>query len=402
LVRSRGRLLAAAFAVASVIASLVVVWLVAIDSDDAGGHSLGGERTAGSAKSDTDGAANAAGEAGGAIHFTVSASGDLLMHQPLLDRALANGNGDEYDFAPFFDRIKPYVAGVDLGLCHVETPMGPGPPTTYPIFNTPTGLASSIHRSGWDACDTASNHSLDGAQAGIDGTVKALHKANVIHTGSFASEAASEKPTIVEVEGVKIGYVAYTDATNGFTPPHSWSLNTYPAADPKAGAKAIIHDAREARDDGAQAVIVQLHWGDENSQTPNSSQVAVAKQLTDSKVITVVVGQGPHVVQPIERVHDKFVVFSEGNLVSNQAASTGLPTETEDGIVALLHFKALGDRVTVRRVTYVPTWVRLGDYVVLPAKPSADRSNASELSRSYKRTVAVVGRGDGFAPSFSH
>ncbi len=332
----------------------------------------------------------------GAKHFTVSVSGDLLMHQPLLDRARANAGGSGYDFAPFFKAIAPYVAKVDVGLCHVETPMGPGPITTYPIFNTPTDLAKSIHRSGWDACDSASNHSLDGGQAGIDGTVKALDKAGVEHTGSFSSQKRSREPTIINVDGVKIGYVAYTDATNGFTPPHSWSLNTYPAADPKAGAKAIIHDARKARDAGADAVIAQIHWGDENSQSPNSSQVAVAKKLTGAKVISVVVGQGPHVVQPIERINGKFVVFSEGNLVSNQSAAAGLPTETEDGLIALLHFKAVGDTVTVRRVTYVPTWVHLGDYVVLPAKPSG----SSTLHASYRRTVKVVGKGKGFGPAF--
>ncbi len=333
---------------------------------------------------------------GGAVHFTVSASGDLLMHQPLLDRARANGGGDEYDFAPFFDRIKRYVAGVDLGLCHVETPMGPGPPSTYPIFNTPTGLAASIYRSGWDACSTASNHSNDQGQAGIDGTVKALHRHEVEHTGSFRSKRASERPTILDVKGVKIGFVSYTDATNGIPAPHSWSLNEYAAADPKAGAKAIIRDARVARDAGADAVIAQLHWGGEYDQSPNSSQVAVAKKLTGAKVITAVVGQGPHVVQPIERVNGKFVVFSEGNLVSNQSPASGQPAATQDGLIALLHFRAVGERVTVRRVTYAPTWVRPGDYVVLPARPSA----GSQLRGSHDRTVGVVGRGEGFKPEY--
>ena len=147
-------------------------------------------------------------------------------------------------------------------------------------------------------------------------------------------------------------------------------------------------------------MIAQLAWGDENSQTPNASQIEVAKKLTASKVITVVVAQGPHVIQPIERINDKFVVFSEGNLVSNQAAATGLPAATQDGYIALLHFKAKGDEVTVRRVTYVPTWVRLGDYVVLPAKPSADQANAAALQESYDRTVGLVGTGDGFGPEF--
>src|SRR4051812_8643635 len=103
------------------------------------------------------------------------------MHQPPPHRARANGGGDGDDLAPFFRQLGPVVEGVDLALCHVETPMGRGPPSTYPIFNTPTGLAASIHRSGWDACDTASNHSNDQGQAGIAGTVKALHRHDVEH-----------------------------------------------------------------------------------------------------------------------------------------------------------------------------------------------------------------------------
>jgi poly-gamma-glutamate synthesis protein (capsule biosynthesis protein) len=330
-------------------------------------------------------------------HFTVSASGDLLMHQPLLDRARANAGGGGYDFAPFFKKLEPYVEDVDLGLCHAETPMGPGPPTTYPIFNTPADLATSIRRSGWDACSTASNHSLDGGQSGINGTVKAFHKADVEHTGSFKSEKASKRPLILNVDGVKVGFVAYTDATNGLRAPHSWSVNEYAASNPKAGAKAIIHDARAARDAGADAVIAQIHWGDEYASHPNSSQTAVAKKLTDAKVISAVVGQGPHVVQPIERMNGKFVVFSEGNLVSNQSPASGQPAATQDGLIALLHFRAKGNDVEVRRVTYAPTWVHRGDYVVLPAKPSSGRS---ELRRSYDRTVGVVGKGKGIGPEY--
>jgi poly-gamma-glutamate synthesis protein (capsule biosynthesis protein) len=324
-----------------------------------------------------------------AEHFTVSVSGDILMHQPLLDRARANAGGRGYDFAPFFKKIKPYVEDVDLGLCHQETVMGPGPISTYPLFNTPADLATSIHRSGWDACSTASNHSVDQGQAGIDGTVKAFHRNDVEHTGSFRSEKASKRPLILNVDGVKVGFVAYTDALNGLTAPHPWSVNAYSASNPKAGAKAIIHDAREARDAGADAVIAQIHWGDEYASHPNSSQQAVAKKLTGAKVISAVVGQGPHVVQPIERINGKFVVFSEGNLVSNQSPASGQPAATQDGLIALLHFKAAGDRVTVRRVTYAPTWVHPGDYVVTPAKGS-----------SHDRTVRVAGRGRGFGPEY--
>jgi poly-gamma-glutamate capsule biosynthesis protein CapA/YwtB (metallophosphatase superfamily) len=332
------------------------------------------------------------------LKFTVSASGDLLMHQPLLDRALSNGQGGEYDFTPFFHRIEPYVAGVDLGLCHLETPMGPGPPSTYPIFNTPTDLAKSVAASGWDACDTASNHSVDQGTAGIGGTIKALHHAGVQHTGSFRSAKARDRPTILHVAGLKLGFVAYTDATNGLQLPHPWSVNAYDYTRPEPGAKRILDDVGRAHRAGADGVIVQLHWGTENAGRPNGSQLAVARRITRSKLVTAVVGQGPHVVQPIERLHHKFVVFSEGNLVSNQSPAAGLPAATQDGLIALLDFVARGDHVHVQRVRYVPTWVRPGDYVVLPAFATEDPGHAAELRASYGRTVGAAGSGKRFGP----
>lgn len=334
------------------------------------------------------------------IRFTVSASGDLLMHRPLLDRARANGEGREYDFAPFFRAIAPWVEKVELALCHVETPMGPGPPSTYPIFNTPTGLAASIHRSGWDACSTASNHSNDQGQAGIDGTVAALRRRGVAHTGSFRSRRAARRPTIVRVRGVRIGLVSYTDATNGIPSPKPWSVNEYAASDPGAGARAILADARRARRAGADAVIVNVHWGSEYAKSPNSSQLRVAELLTRSDRVDAVVAQGPHVVQPIRRMNGKFVVFSEGNLVSNQSAASGQPAATQDGLVALLDFNVRGERLRIRRVRYVPIWVRPGDYVVLPALPDADRAHAAALRASYRRTVAVAGRERRIGPTF--
>ncbi|HEX6116128.1 MAG TPA: CapA family protein [Solirubrobacterales bacterium] len=334
------------------------------------------------------------------VRFTVSASGDLLMHKPLLDRALANGGGRKYDFAPFFRKVRPYVGGVDLGLCHVETPMGPGKPSTYPIFNTPAALARSIRQSGWDACSTASNHSLDQGQRGINGTVKALDKRGIAHTGSFSSRRARRQPTLIRVQGLEIGFIAYTDATNGLSSPHPWSVNAYRASDPGGGARKILRDVKRADRAGADAIIVQLHWGDEYASRPNSSQMRVARRLAGSRRVTAIVGQGPHVVQPIRRIRHKFVVFSEGNLVSNQRAGTGQPAATQDGLIAMLDMRARGNRVTVQRVRYVPTWVRPGDFTVLPAKPHAGGHNAPQLRRSYRRTVSVAGRSKRVRPDF--
>ena len=272
--------------------------------------------------------------------FTIEASGDLLIHTAVWERALALGGGD-YDFAPLFKEIKPYVAGADLALCHVETPMTPAPPTSYPIFNTPPALAQGIKATGWDGCDTASNHSLDQTQTGIDATGQALDHAGVEHTGSFPSAAAQRKPVIIRVHRVKIAFLAYTTDTNGIPAP--------PVVGEHPPARDASSPTLAGRGMGADAVIVNLHWGGEivpeYQSQPSPGQLALAKKLITSPLITAIVGQGPHAVQPIERIDDKFVVFSEGNLISNQSPEAGLPASSQDGLIALLDCVARGGHV---------------------------------------------------------
>ena len=108
------------------------------------------------------------------MRLTVAASGDLLIHAPVAQRALALGGGRSYDFAPLFAPVRRRIASADLALCHMETPLVPGPVQGYPSFRTPPDLARSIRRVGWDACSTASNHSLDAGQYGVGTTLRAL------------------------------------------------------------------------------------------------------------------------------------------------------------------------------------------------------------------------------------
>jgi poly-gamma-glutamate synthesis protein (capsule biosynthesis protein) len=331
------------------------------------------------------------------VHFTVSVSGDLLIHTAVWERALALGGGSHYDFAPELAQLRPYVADASLGICHVETPMTPAPPTSYPIFNTPPALAQGIKDTGWDACDTASNHSLDQGQSGIDDTGKALDSAGIAHTGSFPSAKAQRQITMLKVQGVKVAFLAYTTDTNGIPLPDPWSVNI-------ASADRILDAAKRAHKMGAEAVIVNVHWGGlivpEYQPEPSSGQLALVKKLTASRFITAVVGQGPHAVQPIENINDKFVVFSEGNLLSNQSPAAGLPASSQDGLVAILHCVTDEHGTRVTEVRYVPVFVSQPDYTVLPVGPALEKGQGDStlLGDSYERTVSVVGKSEHIRP----
>lgn len=326
------------------------------------------------------------------VHLTIEANGDLLIHTPVWERARQLAGGSGYDFAPLLRYVKPYVAGADLAICHVETPMTPAPPTGYPIFNAPPALARAIRQTGWDVCDTASNHSLDQGQAGIASTAAALDRAHIRHTGSFARPVGRRRTLIVRVKGVRVALLAYTQMTNGIPLPHPWSVNL-------AHAERILADARRARRRGARVVIVNLHWGTEDVSVPDAFQRRLADRLTRSRAITAVVGQHVHVVQPVARVNGRIVVFGEGNLLSNQTPAC-CAAGSQDGLLALLRVDVTGDRARLRRVRYVPVWVRHPDYAVLPVGDALRRGLAdpAQLRASYARTVHVAGRGRGIVP----
>jgi capsule synthesis protein PGA_cap len=329
-------------------------------------------------------------DAGPPVRFSVAASGDLLIHSPVFARALENGGGQKYDFRPMLKQVAPIIKRADLGICHLETPLTRGEPTGEPTFNAPASLATAIKATGWDLCDTASNHSLDAGHDGVEETGKILDAAGVFHTGSYASAAAQRIPLIAKVRGVPVAFLSYVSGEiPGIPPnPNPWSLN-------RAGPKRILADAREARRRGARVVIVNVHWGKEFESAPTPRQRALARTLTASSDVTAVIGQNAHVVQPIDRAGGKPVVFGEGNLLSNQDEAC-CTVQSQDGLIALLDFEVRDKTARVTRIRYVPTWVKHPELEVLPVgealAANPDQAERDALERSYNDTVDVVGR----------
>jgi poly-gamma-glutamate synthesis protein (capsule biosynthesis protein) len=272
--------------------------------------------------------------------------------------------------------------------------MTSAPPTGYPVFNTPPALARAVRRTGWDACSTASNHTLDRGVAGVASTLRALNRYGIAHAGSATSARGARRITMLQARGVKVAFLAYTTILNGAPPANPWTIDL-------ATPRRIIRDAARARRHGARAVIVNLHWGTEYQPAPDAAQHRLVRRLKRAKAITAIVGQHVHVVQPIRRPGGRWVVFGEGNLLSNQTAACCAPG-SQDGILALLHLRVpTTGPARVAKVRYVPTYVRHPDYTVLPVRQALRRGERpqAELRASLRRTVSVVGRRPGLRPA---
>ncbi len=356
-----------------------------------------------------------ASETGGpAREIAVAFGGDILIHDEIFAQAHQQADKRSYDFRPLFRHVRPLVRHADLAFCHAEVPITTlGPPSGYPVFNAPPALASAIGWTGWDACSTASNHSLDQGQAGIAATNRALDRAGVGHTGMYESGRDRRTPLIVESKGIKLALLSYTTNTNLRALPHPFSVNL------ARQAAVVAVDARRARQAGADAVIVNVHWtlrpllqaqlkafprgsdiAPEYVHTVSQAQRKYVRALLREEAITAVVGQGPHVVQPIRKIAGKYAIFSEGNLIAAQGAEYGFSASSRDGLIAMLNLRVAGGQARVTGVRYVPIWVRPSDHRVLPVGAAVERGLADrdELVASYRRTVGVVGKGPSIHP----
>ena len=326
--------------------------------------------------------------------FTIAATGDFLIHMPVADRArqLGAASGAAYDFSPMLDQVRAELKAADLAVCHLETPLSPDNRylSGYPRFNTPRELASAIVGAGYESCSTASNHSLDRGEAGVRATLDVLDAAGLTHAGSNRTAEEAAAPELHDVNGVRVALLAYTYGLNGLPLPagEPWLVNLI-------DSQRILSDAHNARAAGAQFVMVQLQWGQEYQSQPTGEQQSLARTLLASPDIDVIVGHHVHVVQPVERIGDKYVVYGLGNFLSNQHPQC-CPLAAQDGVIVTLHVEEQAGRLLVTRVAYTPTWVERGPYLVRPVAAGLDDEVTppalrAELEASWARTVAAIG-----------
>lgn len=314
--------------------------------------------------------------------FTVVATGDVLIHPALTEQAEADGHGRR-DFAPLFAGIRPVIEKADLAICHMETPLATadGPFEGYPLFYAPPEVAAAVAETGYDTCSTASNHTLDHGADGVRTTLDTLDAARIGHTGSARTEQEAETPLVREVNGVKVGQVSFTFGLNkGTEAPQPWMVN-------ELSVEKVLDAARRARAAGAEVVIASIHWGIENQHDPTGEQREMARQILADPAVDLIVGHHAHVVQPFEKIGDKWVAYGLGNSVARHEEPRG---DTEEGVIARFRFTKAATGWKVDRAEYIPTLVDLGPPIRLRDLTSGDGVDPGRRKEAVDRTEGVV------------
>ncbi|MEU3699225.1 CapA family protein [Streptomyces griseoviridis] len=217
--------------------------------------------------------------------FTLVASGDVLPHGSVVERARFDAGGTGLDFRPMLAGIAPVVSRADLALCHLETGDGAA---------FPPEMAEGLAATGYDGCSTASAPTLD-----------ALDRAGVRHAGAARTEEEARTVTVLRAGPADVAHLACSGALD---------------------ARRVLADARAAREAGADVVVVSLRWGTPWQEEPDAGQRALAGALTAARTagrpdIDLVLGTRAHVPQPYEKVNGTWVLYGLGDQIAGETTN---------------------------------------------------------------------------------
>ena len=326
--------------------------------------------------------------------FSMITFGDALIHPAVYNDAKRNSS--TYNFKKMFTEVEKIISDYDLKFYNQETVIGGASlgVSGYPTFNSPDAIGNDLIATGFNVVNLASNHTMD------KGSVGATYSANfwknkegVYAIGSYTNSTERNNIVIKEMNGITYAILSYAYGTNGLPVPSGkeYLINLYS----DAKAKQDIEKIRDKVD----VLMVSMHWGTEYVLEPTSEQKREANYLA-SLGVDVIIGHHPHVLQPVTFIDDTLVIYSLGNMISNQWV---LGIEKNIGLTVAFdvekHVENGKSSVKITNVKADLTWVKSSatssyastDFQVIPFTQVTDSMLANHES-VYKKYMGIVNK----------
>lgn len=237
--------------------------------------------------------------------LTLSAGGDLLPYDRLTPDSTRH----------LWDEVGDFFFNSDVVVANLETPLFEGqPPGAVPEvmlddmhFNgTPEQFrifsGNGAYR-GFDVLSTANNHALDQGEAGVFSTLDFLKNKRIMASGTVRSEWERREVPMLERNGIRLAFPAWTYSLNKFIPPHDkpWLVNHERLNQANASLDRVLNDLRLAREQGADFTVLLLHTGNAYQAFPSAHTVEIYHQIFEQSGVDVILGAHPHNPQPMEK-----------------------------------------------------------------------------------------------------
>lgn len=263
--------------------------------------------------------------------LTLSFGGDLMPYE------LINENNTKQ----LWDEIGSDFFGHDIVFANLETPLDLSQkPSFVPEvmlndmhFNTDEATFSIFNGNnkykGYDVLSIANNHSLDMGVEGILNTKIWLENHGIKAVGVNATEFEKlEKTCIIEKNGIKVGYIAFTYCLNQFELPKDspWLVNVLALNVPNCDISEIKRQVTICRENGAEYIVCSLHCGNAYQAYPSSTTIQLFEKIAKETEVDFICGGHAHNLQPWEmlsytnpstgKTKQTFCVYSLGDYVA--------------------------------------------------------------------------------------
>lgn len=326
------------------------------------------------------------------------AGSEITATEPQLKAALAAGTEGSYNFAPQFELIAPAVQNADYTLVPLGTTIGKyqdKPYTGAPRFNAPESLLQAMHDAGYDFLALGNDHILDRWFDGLKLTINNAEQTGFTHSGAYRSMDEFNTPKVISIGGVKIGFLSYTQTTNGLEEEADAGAKLYGVA--YLDKADFVKDVQALRRAGAEVVIAFAHWGGAVNREPDDTQLAYARRIAEAGA-DVILGSNPGVVQKVENLtvtsgdgstRTVLCAYSLGNLISDNTTDP----YTDSSILLDFTLREREDGTfAVTDVGYVPTysWRHDGTFLAVPSAKYQTGRPEGMSDQAYDRMIATL------------
>ena len=136
-----------------------------------------------------------------------------------------------------FGLMLPWLEPADVTVGNFESALGDRPEVyqaegkSYP-FLSPPEAAKALAASGFDVVSLANNHALDFGMEAVRDGVRLLEAQNITPVGVGENAMEARAPKIVEIDGVKLAFLAYMDVRSE---PQKYDMTVWEATDERPG-----------------------------------------------------------------------------------------------------------------------------------------------------------------------
>ncbi|HLP86746.1 MAG TPA: CapA family protein [Candidatus Paceibacterota bacterium] len=238
--------------------------------------------------------------------------GDIMLTRGVESSVEKNFNGDYNQLFKNVGELK----NADILFGNLEgdvSTIGNNVGSKYSFRMNPEVL-EAIKNAGFDIVSFANNHVGDWNMSAFKDTLSRLNENGILKTGAGLNKSEAEKVTIIEKNGIKFGFLGFTDVGPNWIEAKRDTPGILLASDP--AIEDIIKNAKAQSD----VLIVSFHFGEEYKTVHNSRQEELAHRAIDNGA-DIVIGNHPHVIEDVEEYKGKPIVYSLGNFIFDQSFS---------------------------------------------------------------------------------